>query len=183
MTVDDYEGGFEIERAWREGLRPDPRLTVSEWAERYRMLSTKESAEPGRWRNARTPYLREIMDCLSPASPVERVVLMKGAQVGGTELGLNWVGYAIHHAPGPMMIVWPTTEMAQRNSKHRIDPLIEESPAQVALCPLSISVQVRHGRPGQVVLAWREPQAGSAGRQKAIALLRRLAQRTAELAR
>jgi phage terminase large subunit GpA-like protein len=44
------------------------------------------------------------------------------------QLGLNWVGYAIHHAPGPMMIVWPTTEMAQRNSKHRIDPLIEESP-------------------------------------------------------
>jgi len=128
MMVDDYEGALEIERAWREGLRPDPRLTVSEWAERYRMLSTKESAEPGRWRNARTPYLREIMDCLSPASPVERVVLMKGAQVGGTELGLNWVGYAIHHAPGPMMIVWPTTEMAQRNSKHRIDPLIEESP-------------------------------------------------------
>lgn len=128
MTVDDYEGALEIERAWREGLRPDPRLTVSEWAECYRMLSTKESAEPGRWRNARTPYLREIMDCLSPASPVERVVLMKGAQVGGTELGLNWVGYAIHHAPGPMMIVWPTTEMAQRNSKHRIDPLIEESP-------------------------------------------------------
>jgi len=125
----DYDGAIEIERAWREGLRPDPRLTVSEWAERYRMLSTKESAEPGRWRNARTPYLREIMDCLSPSSPVERVVLMKGAQVGGTELGLNWVGYAIHHAPGPMMIVWPTTEMAQRNSKHRIDPLIEESPA------------------------------------------------------
>jgi phage terminase large subunit GpA-like protein len=27
-----------------------------------------------------------------------------------------------------MMIVWPTTEMAQRNSKHRIDTLIEESP-------------------------------------------------------
>jgi len=128
MMADDYEGALEIERAWREGLRPDPRLTVSEWAERYRMLSTKESAEPGRWRNARTPYLREIMDCLSPTSPVERVVLMKGAQVGGTELGLNWVGYAIHHAPGPMMIVWPTTEMAQRNSKHRIDPLIEESP-------------------------------------------------------
>ena len=128
MTMDDYEGALEIERAWREGLRPDPRLTVSEWAGRYRMLSTKESAEPGHWRNARTPYLREIMDCLSPSSPVERVVLMKGAQVGGTALGLNWVGYAIHHAPGPMMIVWPTTEMAQRNSKHRIDPLIEESP-------------------------------------------------------
>jgi len=124
----DYEGAAEIERAWREGLTPDPLLTVSAWADRYRRLGTRESAEPGRWRTARTPYLREIMDCLSPTSPIERVVFMKGAQVGGTELGLNWVGYAIHHAPGPMMIVWPTTEMAQRNSKHRIDPLIEESP-------------------------------------------------------
>jgi phage terminase large subunit GpA-like protein len=124
----DYEGAAEIERAWREGLTPDPLLSVSAWADRYRRLGTRESAEPGRWRTARTPYLREIMDCLSPTSPIERVVFMKGAQVGGTELGLNWVGYAIHHAPGPMMIVWPTTEMAQRYSKHRIDPLIEESP-------------------------------------------------------
>lgn len=123
-----YDGALDIERAWRDGLRPDPLLTVAEWADQYRVLSTKESAEPGRWRTSRTPYLREIMDCLSPSSPIERVVFMKGAQVGGTELGLNWVGYIIHHAPGPMMIVWPTTEMAQRNSKHRIDPLIEESP-------------------------------------------------------
>ena len=89
MMVDDYEGALEIERAWREGLRPDPRLTVSEWAECYRMLSTKESAEPGRWRNARTPYLREIMDCLSPAPPGARVFLLTGAQGGGTELGID----------------------------------------------------------------------------------------------
>ncbi|TEX44209.1 MAG: hypothetical protein CFR70_14830 [Rhodocyclaceae bacterium] len=61
--------------------------------------------------------------------------------------------------------------------------LIEESPAQVALCPLSISLQLHHGRPKDVVLAWREPQASSAGRQKAIELLRHLVQRTAELAR
>ena len=30
MTMDDYEGAQEIERAWREGLTPDPLLTVSE---------------------------------------------------------------------------------------------------------------------------------------------------------
>lgn len=57
MNADDYEGALEIERAWREGLRPDPRLTVSEWAERYRMLSTKESAEPGRWLALMTGFL------------------------------------------------------------------------------------------------------------------------------
>lgn len=123
-----YEGFDAIERAWREGLMPDPLLSVSEWSDRHRMLSSKASAEPGRWRTSRTPYLKAIMDCLSPTSPVERVVFMKGAQVGATETGSNWIGYVIHHAPGPMMAVWPTVEMAKRNSKQRIDPLIEESP-------------------------------------------------------
>jgi phage terminase large subunit GpA-like protein len=131
--MDDYEGAAEIERAWREGLTPDPLLTVSEWSDRHRMLSSKASAEPGRWRTSRTPYLKAIMDCLSPTSPVERVVFMKAAQLGATEMGSNWIGYVIHHAPGPMMAVWPTVEMAKRNSKQRIDPLIEESAALAEL--------------------------------------------------
>ncbi len=118
-----------IEQAWREGLTPDPTLSVSDWADRHRMLSSKSASEPGRWRTNRTPYLRDIMDCLSPTSPVERVVFMKGSQVGGTEALINLIGYVIHLAPGPMMAVAPTVEMAKRYSKQRIDPLIEESPA------------------------------------------------------
>lgn len=88
-----YEGAAELERAWREGLLPDPLLTVSEWSDRHRMLSSKASAEPGRWRTSRTPYLKAIMDCLSPTSAVERVVFMKAAQLGATEMGSNWIGY------------------------------------------------------------------------------------------
>jgi hypothetical protein len=82
-----------IERAWRDGIKPDPLLTVSQWADRYRVLSQRASSEPGRWRTERTPYLKEIMDCLSPSSPVQRVALMKGAQIGGTECGNCWIGY------------------------------------------------------------------------------------------
>jgi phage terminase large subunit GpA-like protein len=115
------------------GARPDPLLTISQWADKYRMLSQRASAESGPWRTERTPYLREIMDCLSPSSPIERVVFMKGAQIGGTECGNNWIGYVIHQAPGPMMAVQPTVEMAKRNSKQRIDPLIEESEVLRAL--------------------------------------------------
>jgi hypothetical protein len=47
------------------------------------VLSQRASSEPGRWRTARTPYLRELLDALSPSSPFQRIVLMKGAQVGG----------------------------------------------------------------------------------------------------
>src|SRR5512146_1690604 len=109
------------------GARPDSLLTISQWADKYRMLSQRASSEPGQWRTDRTPYLREIMDALSASSPIERVVFMAGSQLGKTECGNNWIGYVIHQAPGPMMAVQPTVEMAKRNSKQRIDPLIEES--------------------------------------------------------
>ena len=111
-----------------DGIQPDPLLTVSEWADKHRILSSKASAEPGPWRTDRTPYLREIMDCLSVTSPIERIIFMKGAQIGGTEVGNNWIGYIIDHAPAPTMLVQPTVELAKRNSKQRIAPLIEESP-------------------------------------------------------
>lgn len=115
-------------RSFLEGIKPDPVLNVSEWADQHRFLSSKAAAEPGAWRTGRTPYLREIMDCLSANSPIERVVFQKGAQIGGTEAGNNWIGYIVHHTPGPMLAVLPTVEMAKRNSKQRIDPLFEESP-------------------------------------------------------
>ena len=63
-----------------------------------------------------------------PAHPAQRVVFMKGSQVGATESGCNWIGYVIHHAPGPMLAVQPSVELAKRFSQQRIDPLIEESP-------------------------------------------------------
>ena len=106
------------------GLKPDTRLSVSEWADEHRILPMKAAKEAGRWRTARTPYL----NCLSPPSPVERVAFMKGAQVGGTECGNNWLGYVIHHTPDPMMYVLPTLDMAKRTSKQRIAPMIEEMP-------------------------------------------------------
>ncbi len=122
--------------AWRDGfldgLRPETPLTVSEWADRYRKLSSKASAEPGPWRTDRTPYLREPMDCLSSESPVQRVVMMFAAQTGKTEAGSNWLGYVIDHAPGPMLCVQPTVEMAKRLSKQRLESMITETPCLAA---------------------------------------------------
>lgn len=117
---------------WRtalmNGLRPEQPLTVSEWADKHRRLSSKASAEPGPWRTSRTPYLREPMDCLSSTSAVQRVVMMFAAQTGKTEAGANWLGYVIDHAPGPMLLVQPTVEMAKRLSKQRLESLITETP-------------------------------------------------------
>ncbi len=115
-------------KSFSEGLKPDPELKVSEWANEYRVLAATAASEPGKWRTERTPYLKEIMDSLSPSSPVEKVVFMKGAQIGGTEAGNNWIGYIIDQTPGPMLVVQPTVEMGKRWSKGRFAPLIESTP-------------------------------------------------------
>lgn len=138
-------------RAYREaflrGLAPDPRITVSEWADRNRLLTSRSSAEPGPWRTSRTPYLREIMDCLSSTSPVEIVVFQKGSQVGGTEVGNNWIGYVIDHCPGPMLVVMPTEKVQKRKSRQTLDALIEDTPR------LAAKVHARKSRdPGNTTL-------------------------------
>ena len=108
------------------GFLPEKNLNVSEWAEEYRVMSSVSCPEPGKWKTSRTPYLREIMDCLSPQHPCDRVVFMKGAQIGATEMGNNWLGYIMHYAPGPTLVVFPTVETAKRHSKMRLSPLIDD---------------------------------------------------------
>ncbi|MEO5335063.1 MAG: phage terminase large subunit family protein [Magnetococcus sp. YQC-5] len=114
--------------AARAGRKPTPRITVSEWADQNRWLSTVSSKEPGRWRTDRTPYLREIMDCLSESSPVQTVVAMMASQLGKTEVGLNWIGSIMDLTPGPILMVQPTLGTAEKYSKQRLDPMIAESP-------------------------------------------------------
>ena len=112
-------------RQYASSILPEPELTVSEWADEHRLLDQASSSEPGKWRTDRTPYLREIMDSLSANDPTEFVVFQKGAQIGASESGINFVLYAIHHAPAPLLYVLPTVDAAKRVSKQRIAPAID----------------------------------------------------------
>ncbi len=111
---------------WFEGFKPKPVLTVSDWADKKRVLNQRSSAESGPWRTNRTPYLRDIMDDLSDHTRVREVTLMKGVQTGGTEAGNNWIAYTIDHAPGPFMVVQPTVELGKRWSRQRLAPMIDD---------------------------------------------------------
>ena len=111
-----------------DGLRPPERVTPSEWADRYRFLSSKASAEPGRWKTSRTPYLREPMDCFDNYSPVEEVVFMKGAQIGATEALYNIMAYYIDVAPGPILSVMPTESTSKKNTRLRFNPMVAATP-------------------------------------------------------
>ena len=116
-----------LEEAIRTALKPPPRLTVSEWADQYRELSSESSAEAGKWSTSRAEYQRGMMDAISDPD-IENIVLMTAAQIGKTELINNVVGFHIHQDPAPMLVVQPTLEMAQTWSKDRLAPAIRDTP-------------------------------------------------------
>lgn len=109
------------------GMKPPDDLTVTQWAERHRRLSSESSAEPGPWRTSRTPYLQEPMDAFTDPK-VRRIVMVAASQVGKSELELNIIGYIIDEDPGSILFVHPTTIDAKEFSKLRIAPEIRDCP-------------------------------------------------------
>jgi len=105
-------------------LRPPPDMTVSEWADAERVLTSEASAETGRWKTSRAEYQRGIMDAFSDPD-VQKVVVMFGSQMGKTEIILNICGYHIQHDPSPILIVQPTILMGEAWSKDRFAPMLE----------------------------------------------------------
>ena len=114
------------QKAALDFLRPPEDMSVPEWAERYRRLDSKTSAEPGPWSNGRTPYLVGIMEEFTNYE-TEEIIFVKPTQVGGTECMNNMLGYVITQDPSPTEIVYPTKELAESISEQRLQPMILES--------------------------------------------------------
>ena len=112
----------------RSGLSPDPRQTIAEWLESENVLLPSHVAEAGRYRTSRTPFWKEVYECLSPAHPCSQVVVMKGHQIGATTVARNWLGYIIDRAPGPAMVVEPTVDLSKKFSKQVLQPMIDITP-------------------------------------------------------
>ena len=116
-------------RAFARAVAPRKPLTVSQWADLERRLSSKGSAESGQWRTSRNPPLREPMDCMSARSTVHEVVLMFPVQFGKTEVAINALGYCMDHDPGPVMVCLPGEVSMNKWVSQKLTPAIDESPA------------------------------------------------------
>lgn len=114
-------------KAFQRACKPRDLLTVSQWAEKYRVIESGSNA-PGKWDNSRAPHATEIMDSLSEHSSVRTVTFLKASGVSGTEILLNWIGYNIHHVQKDMMFVVPTLELRDRTFNPKLDKMFRETP-------------------------------------------------------
>jgi len=117
---------------WASAAEPPPTLTVSQWADTYRMLPETSGARGGHWRTETTPYLRGIMDAVHEPG-VRTIAVRKAAQLGGSEALHNILGYFIQYDPCPMLFVQPTALVAEEWSKERLADMIRTTPALSAV--------------------------------------------------
>lgn len=110
----------------RRTLKTPEKLTVSQWAEKYRILD-ESSNFSGRWSNDVTPYLVGIMDAFNDPY-VQEINFCKPTQVGGTEAMLNMLGWIIMSNPSPTMIVYPSDDLAKDTSNDRLKPSLTKTP-------------------------------------------------------
>jgi phage terminase large subunit GpA-like protein len=124
--------------AFQEALRPVPDLTIWEWSDLNRILTSESSAEKGQWNTERVPYMFQIFEDLSPNSPVEEVIVCKGSQLGFTEAAVNVMGAFADIDPCPILYVHATLTDAKRISQKRLTPMIKNC--------VSLSKKIRPAR-------------------------------------
>jgi len=116
---------FRMPKSAHRILRKHKKIPVSQWAEKYRYVTM--SVLPGRWKNDVTPYLAGIMDA-SFFPSVQKTILCKAPQVGGTEAILTCIGYAIDRDPGSVLMIYPDELTGRENNQDRIQPMLVASP-------------------------------------------------------
>ena len=162
--------------AFKRHCRPLPRITMSEWASRYRVLSPEATSQHGPWQNDVVPYLVEIMDTISDRTTQE-VTVVSPSQAAKTELLLNTIGYFVHQEPSPILAVQPTVETGESFSKDRVAPMIRDcqalaqliAPARSRESNNTISSKAYPG--GQLDITGANAPSGLAMRPKRIVLL------------
>lgn len=97
---------------------------ISAYAQNKRILPPS-TPFPGPWKNRRTPYSIEIMDNMSPSSPIIETRVMKCAQAGLTAAAENIIAYWMDESPAEILYVSATEQLLEKWATKRLEPLID----------------------------------------------------------
>lgn len=166
-----------LDTIFTEGLQgaiPESALTVSAWAERYRIVSPERSARPGKWSNEVVPFLVGVMDAVTEPG-VREVVFMKSSQVAGSEFGNNTIGYFMHIDPSTIQYVCENEGKAQAWSVESLTPMLRDTPVLAALLNSQAKQRDSHNkieaksfRGGHLAIGWASSPATLSSRPRRI---------------
>jgi phage terminase large subunit GpA-like protein len=101
-------------------------IKPSEWAEQNRTMGSDETSRPGPFSYQYTPYLKEVIDCLSENHPARVIAVKKGAQIGfSTGVIENGMGWIIAQNPGNVLFLSGSSELSEEAMNGKIDKMID----------------------------------------------------------
>lgn len=116
-----------INELTKQILQPKPKLTGSEWANKFYYLSEENSAEPGKYRWERMPWQKEMLD-VACGEDYKDIVFMTSARVGKTVTMMITTSYYMHQSPSPILWLLPTETIAKQFSTNDVDPMVRDVP-------------------------------------------------------
>ncbi len=118
------------------GFRPPPKITPSEWAERYRRMTNLETAFAGRFSFVLTPFFRWLLErWYDPA--VRKIVCRKSAQIGWTQSVIaNVLGFIVHVEKSTGIVMFPKEGAARNFDREKFGPMIEATPELAEILPV-----------------------------------------------
>jgi phage terminase large subunit GpA-like protein len=113
--------------AARKGWTPPPRISIPEWADRFRRLAKEAGSTSGQWHTETVEAARGPM--LAVTEPGTHIItVMSCTQLLKTALLENVFGFFAHLDPCPILLLQPKEDAAEQFSKERITPLLRATP-------------------------------------------------------
>jgi phage terminase large subunit GpA-like protein len=104
------------------------RLTVVQWAEKYRSLSKESTRFAGKLSYAINPYMKGIINSFLPDDPCEIIGLMKASQLGFTDVGIvSVIGWIISQMPASCLYITENDEKIKEQMQGVISEMIDNS--------------------------------------------------------
>lgn len=125
-----------FQKILRAVFETPPDIKPSAWAEKFRRMSSSESAMVGRFSFRYNPYLKWLLDRYADPA-VRKIVCQKSAQIGWTQAVIcNLLGYFVHIKRTTAMVMFPKEGSARNFDLEKFRPMVESTPALAAILPV-----------------------------------------------
>lgn len=105
-------------------FEPKKKLSIPEWMTEKGVFLPSNTSEPGKMRLDRTPYMKEILEKMSPNDPTKEVVLVFGSQMGKTTIENAIMLYYMEEDPTPIAFAFSDDGNLRNYIKNKFDPML-----------------------------------------------------------
>lgn len=114
-------------------------MSSVEWANKYRFMAPEQTARPGKYKDAPTPWIKYMLAAMDDPK-VRKIICLKSAQAAWTDGAWNnYLFKRTHLEPCPVVLLFPKEKTIRKYRDQKYDPSIRATPVLRELVDVSTS--------------------------------------------